>query len=103
MKWTPAKMITPAGVSRRLPRQAERVAHEVGDVLHLGALVVVGQHDRVPLAGEPADLPLQLGDLLGRFGGRLDDRELELARRRHRAVGGRLEDHAFSRLSAAGG
>ena len=88
MKCTPAKMITLAGVRGRLPRQAERVAHEIGDVLHLGPLVVVREHDRVPLARQPADLPLQLGDLLGRLRGRLDDRELELPRRRHRASGG---------------
>ena len=34
----------------------ERVADVVGDVLHLGQLVVVGEDDRVALAGELAHL-----------------------------------------------
>ena len=49
---------------RGFARQAERVADEVGDVLHLGALVVVRQDDGVALAGERLDLALQLGDQL---------------------------------------
>ena len=40
----------------RLPREAERVADEVGDVLELGQLVVVGEDDGVSLLGERADL-----------------------------------------------
>ena len=44
---------------RRAWDEAERVAHVVGDVLDLGQLVVVGQDDRVALAGERADLGLQ--------------------------------------------
>ena len=45
------------GVRRgRLPREPERVADVVGDVLHLGQLVVVGEDDRVALAGELAHL-----------------------------------------------
>ena len=48
----------------RFAREPERVADEVGDVLHFGALVVVRQDDRVPLAGERLDLSLQLGDEL---------------------------------------
>ena len=36
----------------RLARESERVAHIVGDVLHLGHLVVVGQDDGPALAGE---------------------------------------------------
>ena len=50
----------------RLAREAERVAHVVGDVLDLGQLVVVGEDHRVALGGERADLLAQLSDLLGR-------------------------------------
>ena len=46
---------------RGLASQAERVADEVGDVLHFGALVVVRENDRVPLLGERADSIVQLG------------------------------------------
>ena len=56
MKWTPQKTIVD-GVGRgRLAREAERVADVVGHVLHLGHLVVVGEDDRVALAGELAHL-----------------------------------------------
>ena len=48
MKCTPQKTMTSASRLRRLARQAERVADEIGDVLHLGALVVVREDDRVP-------------------------------------------------------
>ncbi len=48
---------------RGLPRETERVADVVRDVLHLGALVVVGEDDRVLLAGKRADLLLQLCEL----------------------------------------
>ena len=64
MKCTPAKMMTSASRLRRLPGEAERVADEVGDVLHLGPLVVVRQHHGVAPAGELADLALELRDLL---------------------------------------
>ena len=37
-------------------REAERVADEIGDVLHLGPLVVVGEDDGVAIAGEGLDL-----------------------------------------------
>ena len=47
---------------RRLAREAERIADEIGDVLHFGALVVVRENDRVALARELLDLVLQLGD-----------------------------------------
>ena len=65
---------------RRLARQAERVPHEVGHVLDLGHLVVVGEDHRVALLGEGAHLVLQAGDLGGvegrrrggRQGGQLD-------------------------------
>ena len=43
----------------RLAAEAERVADVVGDVLDLGELVVVGEDDRVALAGERAHLVLQ--------------------------------------------
>ena len=38
----------------RLARETEGVADEIGDVLHLGALVVVGEDDGVAVAGEAA-------------------------------------------------
>ena len=47
-----------------LAREAERVADEVGDVLHFGALVVVREDDRVLLARERLDLTLELRDQL---------------------------------------
>jgi hypothetical protein len=51
------------GVRRRsLPREAERVADEVGHVLHLRHLVVVGEDDGVALARERAHFLMQLGD-----------------------------------------
>ena len=48
---------------RGLAGEPERVADVVGDVLHLGHLVVVGEDHRVPLGGERADLLLHRGDL----------------------------------------
>ncbi len=59
----------------RPPRQPERVADIVGDVLDLGDLVVVGEDHRAALGRELANLVVQLGDLLGgqleqRLGGR---------------------------------
>ncbi len=53
---------------RGLPREPERVAHVVGDVLDLGQLVVVRQDHRVALGGKGADLLAQRSDLLGREG-----------------------------------
>ena len=44
-------------------REPERVADVVGHVLHFGALVVVGDDDRVALLCERADLVLQRADL----------------------------------------
>ena len=64
MKCTPQKTIMSALGLRRFARQAERVADEIGDVLDLGALVVVRENDRVALARELLDLGLQLGDRL---------------------------------------
>ena len=48
-----------------LPRQSERVADEVGHVLHLGHLVVMSQDDGVALAGQLAHLGLERRDLFG--------------------------------------
>ena len=70
---------------RRLAREAERVAHEVGDVLNLGHLVVVSQDDRVAFLGQRADLALKPLDLLrgelrlpgGRECGKLDGIHIE--------------------------
>ena len=47
----------------RLPREPQRVADEVGHVLHLGELVVVREDDRVTLAGERAHLLGQRRDV----------------------------------------
>ena len=44
---------------RRLLRQAERVADEIGHVLHLGQLVVVREDHRAALGGKRAYLGLQ--------------------------------------------
>src|SRR5207247_9081184 len=49
--------------SGRLPRQAERIADEVGHVLPLGNLIVVGEDDGVPLARERLHLVLDRCDL----------------------------------------
>ena len=43
---------------RGFSRQAERIAHEIRDVLNLGALVVVGQDDGVALPGQFTHLGL---------------------------------------------
>ena len=79
MKWTPQKAITSAVGLRRLAREAERVADEVGHVLELGQLVVVGEDDGVALRGERADLVTQARDLLlAQLGGKLvDGRKLQ--------------------------
>ncbi len=50
----------------RLAREAERVAHVVGDVLDLGQLVVVGEDHRVALGRERSHLIAQGTDLLRR-------------------------------------
>ena len=63
MKCTPQKTIDVGVGARRLAREAERVADEVGDVLDLGHLVVVGEDDRVALGGERADLLVHGVDL----------------------------------------
>ena len=50
----------------RLAREPERVADEVGDVLDLRQLVVVGEDDRVALRRQLADLLAESSDLSGR-------------------------------------
>ena len=60
MKCTPQKTITSAAGPGGLAREPERVAHDVGDVLHFGTLVVVGEDHRVALAGGAADFLVQL-------------------------------------------
>src|SRR5262249_21923176 len=66
------------GIRRgRLARKAERVPDVVGDVLHLGHLVVMGEDDRVALAREGAHLLLHAADLVRceRQGGHRTSRE----------------------------
>jgi hypothetical protein len=55
-----------AARGRRLAREPERVAHVVGDLLHLRNLVVVRQDHGVSLSRERAHLPLERGDVLER-------------------------------------
>ena len=86
MKWTPQKAITEASGGGRLAREAERVADEVGDVLDLGHLVVVGEDHRVALGGQGADLLARSLDLLRR--------EVE---HRDRLVDGRKLSHRVPR------
>ena len=69
MKCTPQNAITSASVARRLLREAERVADEVGHVLDLGQLVVVREDHGAALGGERAYLGLQGGDVLEREAG----------------------------------
>ena len=52
MKWTPQKTITSASVLAADLREPERVADEVGHVLDVGHLVVVGEDHGVSLGGE---------------------------------------------------
>ena len=74
MKCTPQKAITLAVGGRRLLGEAERVADEVGHVLDLGQLVVVGEDHRPALLRERAHLGLEGRDVVereqGHFGGR---------------------------------
>ena len=46
-----------------LVREPERVAHEVGDILHLGHLVVVGEDHRPAFSRERAHFLLERRDL----------------------------------------
>ena len=55
MKWTPQKAITSAFTSVAAWARGERVADEVGEILHFRVLVVVRQQDGVAFA-------FQLGD-----------------------------------------
>ena len=66
MKWTPQNSITSASVAAACAREAERVADEVGDVLELGQLVVVGEDDGVALRAERAHLGRHALDLSAR-------------------------------------
>ena len=50
-----------------LLRQPERITDEVGDVLHLGALVVVRQDHGVPLVPQPLDPVQEPGPVLSRY------------------------------------
>ena len=61
MKWTPQKRMTLCGVAAALPRELERVADEVGGVLHLGPLVVVREQHGVALGRQATQLSLLLG------------------------------------------
>ena len=60
--------------ARGLLREPERVADEVGHVLDLGQLVVVGEDHGAALGGQRAYLGLQGGDVVereeGHFAGR---------------------------------
>src|SRR5712692_10828855 len=60
---------------RRCLREPQRISDKVGDFLHLVALVVVSQNDRLARGPELADAHLFLPDLLGRVIGRLDRRQ----------------------------
>ena len=59
MKWTPQKTIARASAAPPAG-ELQRVADEVGGVLDLGALVVVGQDDGPRLTGQFAYLCVQL-------------------------------------------
>ena len=66
MKWTPQKAITSAVDLLGGLRELERVADEVGEVLDLGLLVVVGEDHRVALALHARDRGLEIdGDRVG--------------------------------------
>ena len=55
------------GVGRlRLARQIEAVADEIGEVLDLGRLVIMGEDDRVALLAQPVDLGAQVEALEAR-------------------------------------
>ena len=64
MKCTPQKTIVSRLGGGGPPGEAERVADVVGDVLHLGHLVVVREDHGVALGRERAHLVLQASDLL---------------------------------------
>ena len=77
------------GVRRgRLPREAERVAHVIGHVLHFRALVVVGDHDGVPAPRERRISACSAAISSGVWSGRS-------------MTGSEPGGHAVSRLSAA--
>ena len=66
MKWTPQKTITARVGGGGLLGEPERIADEVGDVLDLGALVVVRQDHRVALVSQPLDPVQKPGPALSR-------------------------------------
>ena len=97
MKCTPQKTITVRVGLRRLARQPERVAHEIGDVLHLGALVVVREHDGVaapaPAGGSRPAARRSRSGAIRRVGSMTGERQghavcLAWARRRDSRPGG---------------
>ena len=64
MKCTPQKTIVSASVAAACWERPERVADEVGHVLDLGHLVVVGEDHGAALGGQRAHLVLHLRDVL---------------------------------------
>ena len=68
MKCTPQKTITSASVLAARLRKPQRIGHEIGDFLHLGALVMMGQDHCVALATKFAYARLLSPDLLRRVG-----------------------------------
>ena len=83
MKWTPQKAITSSVRGGRLLREAERVADEVGHLLDLRQLVVVGEDDGAALAGERAHLVLHGGDVV-----ELEEGHRDVSRSRDRSRAG---------------
>ena len=61
MNLTPQKAITSASVSAALRHSSRRIADEIGEVLHLGLLVIMRQDDRVALLAQAVDLGAQVG------------------------------------------
>ena len=60
MKRTPQKGDHLGVGRRRLARQIEAVADEIGKVLDFGRLVIMGEDDRVALLAQPIDLGAQV-------------------------------------------
>ena len=56
MKWTPQKTMTRPSTAAAFSAELERIADEIGDVLDLAPLIVVGEQDGVPRLG-PAPGP----------------------------------------------
>ena len=66
MKRTPQKAITSASVACALRDEIEAVADEIGEVLDLGLLVIMGEDDGVALLAQPVDLGAQVEALQAR-------------------------------------